>query len=67
MRLRTTLPLVVAALLGAGALAYYFAGDRAPANQAPLATLDGSSIGSLRTQFNAASGDTRIILLLSPT
>jgi hypothetical protein len=61
------LPLLVAALLGAGALSYYVAGDRPPANQPALATLNAGSMDSLRTQFNAASGDTRVILLLSPT
>ena len=67
MRSRKALPLLVAGLLAAGALTYYFAGDSAPANQPPLATLDAGSIDSLRRQFNAAAGETRIILLLSPT
>ncbi len=38
-----------------------------PAGQPPLATLDAATFGTFQVDFNAASDQTRIILLLSPT
>lgn len=61
-------PLVVAlaAFLLYGA--WYSWGPRiTPAGQPPLAVLDAGSSGSFVTQFNAAAGETRLLLLLSPT
>ena len=65
--MRKALPIVLALLLGAGAVAYFTASDSVPAGQPPLATLPADGIESLRAQFNSAAGSTRIILLLSPT
>ena len=65
--MRRTLPILAAALLGAGALAYYLAGDTVPADQPPLATLDAGLVESFRAQFNSAASGARVILLLSPT
>ena len=38
-----------------------------PAGQPPLMDLTNESLGAFREQFNNASDQTRIILLLSPT
>jgi hypothetical protein len=58
--------LVLVAL--AGALGYFrFATHDAPAGQPPLAYLDPGSLAALKADFNGAAGETRIILLLSPT
>jgi hypothetical protein len=65
--MRRALPIVAAALLGAGAIAYYLAAGSTPADQPALATLEAGSVESFRTQFNSAASGTRIILLLSPT
>lgn len=38
-----------------------------PAGQPPLAALDAASIATLKADFNGASNETRLIVLLSPT
>jgi hypothetical protein len=53
------------AVLGTGA--YFLAGHRVPAGQPPMVSLDSTSMAALRTDFNAAAGQVRVILLLSPT
>jgi hypothetical protein len=61
---------VFAVLIFAGLLAlawHYYAGTTVPAGQPPLASLSAGNLDELRTAFNAASGDVRIVLLLSPT
>ena len=65
--MRKALPILVAGILGIGAIAYYGASDRAPADQPPLATVDPGSLEQLQAQFNTAASETRIVLLLSPT
>ena len=55
---------VLAAIAGAYA---YFGTHYVPSGQPPLATLDAGSIGALRDDFNRAAGETRILVLLSPT
>ncbi len=55
---------VLALILGA---AYYFTGHRTPANQPALADLSEQSLDTLQAQFNGASDQVRLILLLSPT
>ena len=39
----------------------------APPGQPPLANLDAGSLDMLRADFNRATGEARIIVLLSPT
>jgi hypothetical protein len=56
---------IILALALVGGLAYYYGGHQAPAGQAPLQQLTKTS--DLRDAFNAAKGDVRILLLLSPT
>ena len=61
-------PIVLLAALGAGTFAWVrFATHYTPAGQPPLATLDNNSLATLKADFNRASGETRIIALLSPT
>jgi hypothetical protein len=40
---------------------------RTPAGQPPLATVTPDAIDAMRTAFNQAADETRVILLLSPT
>jgi hypothetical protein len=51
----------------AGLLADVSSEQKVPAGQPSLSTLTLENFGKLRTAFNAASGDVRIVLLLSPT
>ncbi len=44
-----------------------FATHNTPHGQPPLVDLSGGSLESIRSEFNAASGDVRLIVLLSPT
>jgi hypothetical protein len=64
-RLSFTLFAVIAGLL---ALSWHFYSlARVPAGQQPLTSLTSSNFDQLRTAFNAASGEVRIVLLFSPT
>jgi hypothetical protein len=64
-------PLSILALLvlvGLLVLGWHFYGAaRVPTGQPPLVSLTSSNFNQLRTAFNAASGEVRIVLLLSPT
>jgi hypothetical protein len=52
-------------VLVAAAYAWWQFGTRyVPAGQPPLAAMD---VAALRVEFNRAAGQTRVILLLSPT
>jgi len=57
--------IVVALLLAA--FFYLYGGSQAPAGQQPLQGVTAQSVGEIKNAFNAASGETRIVLLLSPT
>jgi hypothetical protein len=65
-RTRVLAVLALVALAAAGGW-WRFGGREAPAGQPPLATIDPVSIGALRDDFNRAAGQTRLIVLLSPT
>ncbi|MDP9146286.1 MAG: hypothetical protein M3N22_01400 [Acidobacteriota bacterium] len=59
-----------AAVLALVALAlswHYYGGSRVPAGQPALVSLNAENFDELRAAFNAASGDVRVVLLLSPT
>jgi hypothetical protein len=57
--------IVTVALL---AVAFYLWGSsHTPPGQPPLVLLDHANVGEFQQRFNAASADTRIVLLLSPT
>lgn len=65
-----TVRLIVAAivlLLGAGFAWLHYGSRETPAGQAPLAYLDRASLDTLKADFNRAAGETRMIVLLSPT
>lgn len=65
-RQKVALVSIVAVLLIAAAW-YQFGGHRTAPGQPPLAELHASSIDRLRADFNAATDQPRMILLLSPT
>lgn len=54
-------------LLLAGTAYRYLGTHQVPDGQPALVTLDAASLDSLRQDFNRASNETRIIVLLSPT
>jgi len=61
---------ILAVLVLAGLLAlgwHFYGGGKVPAGQPPLVSLTSANFNQLRTAFNAASGEVRIVLLLSPT
>jgi hypothetical protein len=61
---------ILAVVMIAGLLAlgwHFYGGGRVPAGQPPLVSLTSSNFDQLRTAFNEASGEVRIVLLLSPT
>ena len=63
---RRILLVILVLLLGFGAW-YQFGSHDAPAGQAPLRALAGASLDPLAEDFNHASSQVRIVLLLSPT
>jgi hypothetical protein len=64
-RLSTVAALVCAVLL---ALAWhYYHGASVPAGQPPLVALTSANLEQLSGAFNAATGEVRVVLLLSPT
>jgi len=46
---------------------HFYGGTRIPAGQPPLVSLTSQNFDQFRTAFNAASGEVRIVVLLSPT
>ena len=65
---RVRIPLLVVLLVLAAGYGWWQFGTRyVPEGQPPLATLHPASLAALKEDFNRASGDTRIIVLLSPT
>lgn len=46
---------------------HFYGGAAVPAGQPPLVSLTSANFDKLRAAFNAASGEVRIVLLLSPT
>lgn len=57
----------IVALALAGAFIYYYGGSSVPAGQAPLERLTPQNLTDIRNAFNAAQGDVRLLVLLSPT
>jgi hypothetical protein len=60
---RAVLFIIAAVVLG-GALAYGIFAHRSPDGQPPLAQMD---LAAFKAEFNRASNQTRVIVLLSPT
>ncbi len=62
------LMVAVVVLVGLTVVERYFLGGHAvPAGQPPLTGLTGDTLDSLKNDFNRATHQTRIVLLLSPT
>jgi hypothetical protein len=57
--------MVLAGLLALGR--HFYSGEIVPARQPPLVSRTSTNFDQLRGAFNAASGEVRIVLLLSPT
>jgi hypothetical protein len=61
---------IVAALACAVLLAlawHYYHGSNVPTGQPPLVAITSTNFEQLRAAFNAATGEVRVVLLLSPT
>jgi hypothetical protein len=61
---------IFAALVVVGLFAlanHFYGGHRVPAGQPSLVSLTSTNFDQLRAAFNAASGEVRVVLLLSPT
>jgi hypothetical protein len=63
LSLLAVLVLVVLLVLGR----HFYGGSAVPAGQPPLFALTPANFDQLRAAFNSASGEVRIVLLLSPT
>jgi hypothetical protein len=60
--------LAVLVLIGLLALGrHFYSGKTVPVGQPPLVSITSTNFDQLRSAFNAASGEVRIVLLLSPT
>ena len=57
----------VGAVAAIGALVYFYGGSETPPGQAPLARLTPQNVSQVKTAFNAAKDDVRVLVLLSPT
>jgi len=64
-RLTILAAFVIVALLAVGW--HFYGGEKVPPGQPALVSLTSNKIDQLRAAFNKASGDVRIVLLLSPT
>jgi hypothetical protein len=65
-RRRRMMLAALAVFLALGVQQRFFT-HNSPADQPRLGFIDGGSLEALRTDFNRAAGEVRIILLLSPT
>jgi hypothetical protein len=64
---RKWIGLAIVAMVLAAAAYRYFGTHNVPAGQPALVTLDAASFETLRADFNRSAGQTRIVILLSPT
>ena len=58
---------LIAAVLLIAALVYFYGGSQTPAGQPPLASLIPQNVVMIKSAFNAAKDDVRVLLFLSPT
>ena len=61
---------IFGALLGViliAALVYLYGGSQAPPGQSPLENITAQNLAGIKSQFNSAKDNVRILLLLSPT
>ena len=66
MKRRYVFGAVAAALLIAAAL-YLYGGGQTPAGQPSLLNVTAQNVGEIRSAFNTANSEVRVLLLLSPT
>jgi hypothetical protein len=64
---RRYIVIVLVAVLVVAAVVYLGGGGHSPAGQPPLETLTAANVQDIKTEFNGAKGDARVLLLLSPT
>jgi hypothetical protein len=64
---RTWIGLAIVAIVLVAAAYRYFGTHNVPAGQPALVTLDAASLDTLRADFNRSAGQTRVVILLSPT
>jgi hypothetical protein len=67
MRRLALVVLSLAVIAGAAFVWLKYAPRRTPEGQAALSRLDEETLPALREEFNARAGETRIVVLLSPT
>jgi hypothetical protein len=61
---------IIGALLAMILLAvfvYFYGGSQAPSGQSPLRSLTAQNVDDVKSEFNAAKDNVRVLLLLSPT
>ena len=61
---------VVVAVLAAFVVAagiYLYGGSETPSGQSPLRNVTAQNVAEIKNEFNAAKGEVRLLLLLSPT
>lgn len=66
MNRKRFLAIAVALLVGAGLL-YFLGGHQVPPGQAALVNITPQSLSTLKSTFNEAEDDVRLLVLLSPT
>lgn len=66
MKRRYVIGAVLLALLVAAAL-YLYGGGQTPSGQPPLRNVTAQNVVEIKDEFNAAKGEVRVLLLLSPT
>lgn len=66
MKRRLVLGVILAAILIAG-FVHFYAGSEVPPGQPPLQSFTPESVAGIKNAFNAAAGDARVLVLLSPT
>ena len=64
---RTHIFTVLAVVLLLAGLVYFYGGSQTPAGQPPLRSLTTANVAGVKSAFNAAKDDVRVLLLLSPT
>lgn len=55
------------AVILVAALFYFYGGSEAPSGQPQLERVTAQNVADIKSQFNLAKDDTRVLLLLSPT
>jgi hypothetical protein len=64
---RKFIPGTLLTVIFVAALFYFYGGGQAPSGQPPLESVTAQNVADIKTQFNLAKDDVRVLLLLSPT